>query len=175
MITARQPTKITRMISSSKRNHSATFLMFGIILGITLSYSIFRGRLKSASLDRANAAADTGIAQRDKTGSAWTLIVTLTFQSNQEKERILQDWTRVARHCQQNEPFLYHYEVGQNDSDPLKVHIVERYESKEKYLSLHKNGEEFIKFRPKLKALQDEGRVTIEGFSFQELGYGFVR
>lgn len=90
-------------------------------------------------------------------------------------ENMIQDWEVVSRHCEKNEPFLYHYKLGQSDSNPHMLHIVERYESKEKYLSLHKNGEDFLKFRPKLKALQDSGRVVVEGFSFQELGYGFVR
>jgi len=107
-------------------------------------------------------------------GQAWTLIVTVAFQSTQDLEAITKDWTQVAKYCAEYEPFLYHYEIGKSDSDPLKVHIVERYESKEKYLNIHKNGEEFLKFRPKLKALQDGGKVSIEGFSYQELGYGFV-
>lgn len=98
----------------------------------------------------------------------------MTFASEQDQKSILNDWKIVSKYCAEYEPFLLHYEAGISDSDPLKVHMVERYESKEDYLNFHKNGKEFLNFRPKLKALQDAGKVTIEGFSYQELGYGFV-
>ncbi len=107
-------------------------------------------------------------------GNAWTLIVTVTFKSEEDQKSILESWKPVTKYCAEKEPFLYHYEAGKNDADPLKLHFVERYESKEQYLNFHKSGEEFLKFRPKLKALQDAGKVEIEGFSYQELGYGFV-
>lgn len=107
-------------------------------------------------------------------GNAWTLVVTLTFTSEDDQKSILNEWKPVTKYCAENEPFLYHYEAGRSESDPLKLHMVERYDSKEHYLNEHKSGEEFLKFRPKLKALQDAGKVTVEGFSYQELGYGFV-
>mmetsp|Transcript_10738 Transcript_10738/g.14009 ORF Transcript_10738/g.14009 Transcript_10738/m.14009 type:complete len:156 (+) Transcript_10738:86-553(+) len=107
-------------------------------------------------------------------GKAWTLVVTLTFKSKEDQEYILEEWKPVTEYCANKELFLYHYEAGRSDSDPLKLYMVERYESKDDYLNVHKSGEEFLKFRPKLKALQDEGKVTVEGFSYQELGYGFV-
>eukprot|EP00980_Cylindrotheca_fusiformis_P002418 scaffold575_cov104-Cylindrotheca_fusiformis.AAC.4 len=107
-------------------------------------------------------------------GKAWTLIVTLTFTSEADQKNILEEWKPVTKYCAEKEPFLYHYEAGRSDADPLKLYMVERYESKEDYLAKHKSGEEFLKFRPKLKALQDAGKVKVDGFSYQELGYGFV-
>ncbi|CAJ1954475.1 unnamed protein product [Cylindrotheca closterium] len=107
-------------------------------------------------------------------GTAWTLTVTFTFTDEEDQKQILEEWRSVTKYCAEKEPFLFHYEVGRSDADPLKVHMVERYKSKDDYLTKHKTGEEFLKFRPKLKALQDAGKVTIEGFSYQELGYGFV-
>ncbi|KAL3945425.1 MAG: hypothetical protein SGBAC_000478 [Bacillariaceae sp.] len=107
-------------------------------------------------------------------GKAWTLIVTLTFTSEEDQKQILEEWRPVTKYCGEKEPFVFHYEVGRSDADPLKVHMVERYKSKNDYLTKHKNGEEFLKFRPKLKALTDAGKLKIDGFSYQELGYGFV-
>ena len=107
-------------------------------------------------------------------GKAWTLVVTLKFKSALDQENILREWKPVTKYCAENEPFLYHYEAGRSDSDPLTVHMVERYKTKEDYLNKHKASEEFLNFRHKLKALQDAGKVSIEGFSYQELGYGFV-
>jgi len=137
-------------------------IIFGVIVGIGLNQAFY------------NIKGLTKLHPKRTPGQAWTLMVTVTFQSTQDLEAITKDWTQVAKYCAEYEPFLYHYEIGKSDSDPLKVHIVERYESKDKYLNVHKNGKEFLKFRPKLKALQDQKKVTIEGFSFQELGYGFV-
>jgi quinol monooxygenase YgiN len=107
-------------------------------------------------------------------GNAWVLQVTLTFTSEEDQMKILEEWRPATKYCADREPFLWHYEAGRSDSNPLQIRMVERYESKELYLKKHKTGEEFLKFRPKLKALQDAGRVEVEGFSFQELGYGFT-
>ena len=136
------------------------YVLLGLCLGIGLTSFL----QKSSSL----------LASTRKPGKAWTLVVTLQFESETDANQAIADWKVVADYCAKNEPFLYHYEIGKSDSDPLKLHIVERYESKEKYLNVHKSGSAFLEFRPKLKALQDAGKVTIEGFSYQELGQGFV-
>eukprot|EP00526_Cylindrotheca_closterium_P020129 CAMPEP_0113636610 /NCGR_PEP_ID=MMETSP0017_2-20120614/19116_1 /TAXON_ID=2856 /ORGANISM="Cylindrotheca closterium" /LENGTH=127 /DNA_ID=CAMNT_0000547505 /DNA_START=158 /DNA_END=539 /DNA_ORIENTATION=- /assembly_acc=CAM_ASM_000147 len=99
----------------------------------------------------------------------------MTFKNEEDQKQALEEWRPVTKYCGEKEPFLFHYEVGRNDADPLKIHMVERYKSKEDYINKHKKGEEFLKFRPKLKALADAGKVKIEGFSYQELGYGFVK
>jgi quinol monooxygenase YgiN len=107
-------------------------------------------------------------------GDAWTLVVTLTFTSEEDKTSILEAWRPVTKYCAEEEPFVYHYEAGQDGSNPLKIYLVERYKTIDNYLNQHKSSEEFLKFRPQLQALQDAGKVTVEGFSFNELGYGFV-
>ena len=109
-----------------------------------------------------------------KPGKAWVLSVTFTFKEESDLIYVLEIWKDVIKDCREKEPFLLHYEFGRLDSDPLKLHMLERYVSKDDYLEKHKNGVEFLKARPKLKALQDEGKVSIEGFSYQELGQGFV-
>jgi quinol monooxygenase YgiN len=151
-------------IKQPRGNNSFLPIIFGVMLGIGISQAFYamKGLAKSAT------------SPKRIPGEAWALVVTIIFQSNQDLEAITKDWKEVAKYCAEYEPFLYHYEIGKSDSDPLKVHILERYESKEKYLNVHKNGDEFLMFRPKLKALQDEWKVSIEGFSYQELGQGFV-
>lgn len=161
-----------------KSSRKYTTLLFGIVLGIGVQNILWKLKQFTKGSSSTMSLENDGSANQNQVGNssaAWTLIVTLTFQSKQDMEHIIQDWDVVSRDCEKNEPFLYHYKLGQSDSNPLMLHIVERYESKEKYLTLHKNGEEFLKFRPKLKALQDSGRVAVEGFSFQELEYGFPR
>ena len=59
-------------------------------------------------------------------------------------------------------------------ADPLKYVIIERYRSKEDYLGLHRSSPAFHEFRPRMRALQNEGKVTVTGSSFRELGVGFT-
>lgn len=113
--------------------------------------------------------------QARKAEKAWVLTVTLTFQSLEDRDAILSDWSQnVVPHCSKYEPFLIHYEAGISDKDKLKVIMLERYTSKDSYLNVHKSSEAFLKFRPKLQALQEAGKVKVEGFSYQEGGYGFT-
>mmetsp|Transcript_31095 Transcript_31095/g.29932 ORF Transcript_31095/g.29932 Transcript_31095/m.29932 type:complete len:160 (-) Transcript_31095:128-607(-) len=118
-----------------------------------------------------------GVKER-KAEKAWVLTVTLTFQFMEDRDAILADWSQnVVPHCRQHEPFLYHYEAGISDDDKnnnLQVIILERYANKDLYLKVHKTSDAFLKFRPKLQALQENGKVKIEGFSYQEGGYGFT-
>jgi quinol monooxygenase YgiN len=117
------------------------------------------------------------VSTRNKRGQstmAWTLSVTLTFSDPTDLNYILTEWTTLANYCDENEEFLYHYEVGIDDSNPLIAHIIERYKSKDEYLHIHKKSEKFLKFRSQLKELQDTGKVTVSGFSFQESGRGFT-
>jgi len=107
-------------------------------------------------------------------GTAWVLAVTFTFKEESDVNYFLETWKDVIKDCRDNEPFLLHYEIGRLESDPLKLHMLERYVGKDDYLKRHKVGVEFLKARPKLKVLQDEGKLSIEGYSYQELGRGFV-
>lgn len=142
-----------------------------MILGAVAHYSIQTLTRKKRNLKKNF----SNEQQRERIpGKAWVLVVTLTFKNMEDQKSILEAWKPVTEYCGKKESFLYHYEAGQNDADPLKLHITERYETKDHYLNAHKTGEEFLKFRPKLKALQDEGKVTVEGFSYKELGVGFV-
>lgn len=146
-----------RMMKSSEQ------IIAYLALGAAIHYTVSTlwGKVRSSSSQRTP-------------GNAWTLVVTLTFTSEEDQQNILNEWKPVTKYCKDEEPFLLHYEAGRSDSDPLKIHMVERYQSKDHYLNFHKNGAEFLKFRPKLKALQDAGKVKVVGFSYQELGYGFV-
>uniref|UniRef100_A0A7S4TAZ9 ABM domain-containing protein n=1 Tax=Ditylum brightwellii TaxID=49249 RepID=A0A7S4TAZ9_9STRA len=123
-----------------------------------------------------NAFTTNSIESTRHPGNAWSLAVKMTFEEKSDLNYILEEWKAVTEYCRKNEPFLLHYEGGLVDSDPqgLTLHMLERYTSKDDYAQRHKSGEEFLKFRPKLKALQDQGKVAVEGYSYQEIGYGFV-
>ena len=65
-------------------------------------------------------------------------------------------------------------EIAKSDKNPLHYAIIERYRSKADYVGAHRNSPAFHKFRPKMKALQEAGRVQVGGNSYNELGVGFV-
>ena len=87
---------------------------------------------------------------------------------------LLDAWAAAAAWCLDNEPFLFAYEVAQSDQDPLTYTIIERYRSKADYLGPHRTSPAFKEFRPKMRAMQDSGKVVVSGHSYHELGTGFT-
>lgn len=65
-------------------------------------------------------------------------------------------------------------EIAKSDKNPLHYNIIERYRSKADYTGAHRSSPAFHKFRPKMKALQEAGKVQVGGNSYVELGVGFV-
>ena len=105
----------------------------------------------------------------------FSLLVTLTFTENEHKEKFLQDIAPLAAYVRDHEPDTIAYQVMQSDKDPLRVLILERYRDKETaYLQVHRSTAEFLAFRPKLKAMEDAGYVSIAGESYvdSEIGFG---
>jgi len=143
------------------------WMAIGAVMHRCLSYILSQGR-EGQTYPRT-------IIQGVKLSSmAWTLVVTLKFSEKLDLDHILKEWATLALYCAEKEDFLYHYEVGIDDSNPLVIHIVERYRTKTEYINLHKNNDVFLKFRSQLKELQDSGKVAVNGFSFQESGHGFT-
>jgi len=104
----------------------------------------------------------------------FSLLVTLVFTSVEHKEQFLQFMAPLAKYVKEHEPGTIAYEVLQSDQNELQVMILERYKDKENaYAKVHKSSEQFLEFRPKLKALQDAGHVTIEGHSYVDTSIGF--
>mmetsp|Transcript_14992 Transcript_14992/g.36006 ORF Transcript_14992/g.36006 Transcript_14992/m.36006 type:complete len:122 (+) Transcript_14992:223-588(+) len=67
------------------------------------------------------------------------------------------------------------YKVAISDGDPLKVVVIERYTDKDHgFLEVHRSGKEFLKFRKRLKSMQESGDVRIDGDSYLETDLGYV-
>ena len=67
------------------------------------------------------------------------------------------------------------YQVAISDKNPLMIVVMERYSDKDNgYLTVHRSGNEFQKFREILKGMQDKGDVEISGESYLETSLGFV-
>lgn len=109
------------------------------------------------------------------TSPSFSLLVTLIFQEDQYKQEFLGEFSKLAKYVRQNEPSTIAYELLESDQDPLRVLILERYQDKDTaYLEIHKSSEAFLEFRPKLKAMQEAGHVTIDGHSYKDSRMGFV-
>ena len=105
---------------------------------------------------------------------AFVLSVTLDFEDETTAMELVKAWKDAADWCYMNEPFLYAYEVAQSDKNPLHYAIFERYRSKADYVGAHRSSPAFRDFRPKMKAMQESGKVKVGGQSYLELGVGFV-
>jgi len=100
--------------------------------------------------------------------------VTLSFDSVEYKEQFLNDIKPVADYVKSSEPDTIAYEMLLSDKDPLQVMVLERYLDKENaYLNVHKSSAPFLAFRPKLKAMEENGHVSISGNSYIDSGIGF--
>jgi quinol monooxygenase YgiN len=105
---------------------------------------------------------------------AFSLLVTLKFTATEHKEQFLLDIAPVAAYIQVHEPETLAYEVLLSDQDSLQVLVLERYTDKDHaFLTVHKSSEPFLAFRPKLKAMQDAGYVTVSGDSYLDAKVGF--
>ena len=105
---------------------------------------------------------------------AFVLSVNLQFEDNASAKALLKAWGEAADWCVENEPFLFAYEIAQSDQDPLKYVIFERYRSKEDYTGPHRKSPAFKAFRPQMRLLQESGKVTVTGSSYNEVGLGFT-
>ena len=105
---------------------------------------------------------------------AFVLSVSLQFTDATTSKELIAAWKEAAEWCYKYEDFLFAYEIAQSDKDPLKYVIIERYRSKDDYVNTHRSSPAFKRFRPKMRALQDGGRVVVTGDSYHELGVGFT-
>eukprot|EP00563_Minutocellus_polymorphus_P000100 CAMPEP_0181039452 /NCGR_PEP_ID=MMETSP1070-20121207/10481_1 /TAXON_ID=265543 /ORGANISM="Minutocellus polymorphus, Strain NH13" /LENGTH=103 /DNA_ID=CAMNT_0023117313 /DNA_START=226 /DNA_END=537 /DNA_ORIENTATION=- len=98
----------------------------------------------------------------------------MRFKSEKYVQQFLSDVEPVCNYVKSKEPTTLAYEVLKSDKDPLMLTFIERYTDKdEAYLKIHKSGEPFLEFRPKLKAMQDDGNVEITGESYMDTMVGF--
>lgn len=104
----------------------------------------------------------------------FSLFVTLQFSAKEHKDTFMEDIAPLATYIRNEELQTIAYEVLLSDQDPLKVLVMERYTDKDNaFLKVHRNSAAFLEFRPKLKAMQEAGYVTIQGESFLDSGIGF--
>lgn len=115
-------------------------------------------------------------------GGAFVLLVNMKFVSIIHRDKFLTLIEPVCKDVRANEGpdrgssrTTLSYQVAISDKDPLLVVVMERYNDKDNgYLTVHRSGKEFLKFREQLKGMQSDGHVEIMGESYLETGLGFV-
>lgn len=111
--------------------------------------------------------------RRENTNKTFYLGVTITFPNEAEKKYFIELFRPLATYVEKFELGTISYTILDSDKQNNKVYILERYKSKEYYLSIHKSSPEFLSFREKLQQMVTKGAV-IEGDSFLETGIGFI-
>ena len=119
-----------------------------------------------------------------QSGSVFVLLVNMTFTSLELRDKFLKLIDPVCKDVITNESPLgsrsstkttLSYQVAVSDKNPLMVVVMERYSDKENgYLTVHRSGQEFLKFRELLKEMQERGEVKIAGESYLETSLGYV-
>ena len=113
-------------------------------------------------------------SSRPGSNEAWGLFVGLTFKDDVAKAEFKTLFAPFAEYVEQSEPHTLSYMYMDSDKDPQRGLIVERYLEKDKaFLVDHKNSQSFLKFREKLKVMQNDGKVKLDGESYQE-GIGYM-
>ena len=137
------------------------FLVYPLFIGLTIAVSLWFIFMTSSS-------------SSPTSQPPFSLFVTLTFTAAEHLETFKQDIAPLCQYIKAHEPDTISYEVLLSDKDPLKVLIMERYRDKENaFLKVHRSSASFNEFRPKLKKMQDDGFVTVEGDSWLDSRIGF--
>ena len=115
---------------------------------------------------------------------AFVLLVNMKFNSLDLRDKFLKLIEPVCKDVIVNESPVgsrgstkttLSYQVAISDKNPLMVVVMERYSDKDNgYLTVHRSGSEFLKFREILKGMQEKGEVEISGESYSETRLGFV-
>eukprot|EP01038_Epipyxis_sp_PR26KG_P010045 gene10045-13503_t len=155
-------------------NNMQVVVVSCLLVGITIGY--FLGSLNFSQLQQCDENKTIeGLSRTSKYKKAFFLGVTITFKSIEDKKYFIREFSSYAKFVGQYEPSTISYELLESDKDELMIYIAERYESKEKYLEVHRKTNQFNKFRENLSILTANGKATITGQSFIESNLGFFQ
>ncbi|KAL7468568.1 hypothetical protein ACHAXS_008800 [Conticribra weissflogii] len=149
-----------------------------LLFGATLIAGYLLGRLTSTAGKRSKN--QTQVSGNENNSGAFVLLVNLKFSELSHRDTFLQLIKPVCQDVIESEGpngsgTTLSYQVAISDKNPLMVVVMERYSDKDNgYLTVHKSGKEFLKFRKELQGLQERGDVEISGESFIETELGFV-
>ena len=91
------------------------------------------------------------------------LIVFVDFDSDYDMSQFIIYFNELKEYCIQNESeFLFQYELCKSDKESNKIVIIEKYSDKQKYLDIHRNSTNFLKFKKNISNM----KIRISGESF---------
>lgn len=166
------PVARRRLLYRSSKSYS--ILAIGTVVAVLLLIASSGHSLMASSV-LVVPAGTAGHNSSSKMTPPFSLIVKLKFSSDIYKQTFLKDIAPLCEYVKSHETTTtIAYEVLLSDKDPMQVVILERYADKDNaFLKVHRNSKPFLEFRPKLKAMQDAGAVTVDGDSYVDSGLGF--
>ena len=90
------------------------------------------------------------------------LIINIDFENLDDKDYFINEFKVLQEYCNKNEPFLLQYEFAISDHNNLRIIIIEKYDSKENYVNIHRRSSNFLSFKDKIKHL----KISIQGNSY---------
>ncbi|RYH05478.1 antibiotic biosynthesis monooxygenase [archaeon] len=105
--------------------------------------------------------------------NAFFLGVTIKFPNATDKDAFKVIFTPLAKYVEEKEFGTISYILMESDKDPLQIMILERYQDKDYYLSIHRSSGEFKAFREKFQEMIARG-ASVDGSSYIETDVGFV-
>lgn len=116
----------------------------------------------------------TTSSERPRSNEAWGLFVGVTFRDSVAKAEFKTLFTPFAKYIEEFEPNTLSYIYMDSDQEATRGMIVERYLDKDNaFLAVHKTSETFLEFRKELQKMQTDGKVKLDGESYQE-GIGYM-
>lgn len=110
---------------------------------------------------------------RPQVKNAFYLGVGVRFPTDEDQAEFERIFAPLAAHVEAKELGTLSYILMKSDKEARHVMILERYESKDYYLNVHKSSDEFKSFRDKFQQLISKGAV-VDGHSYLETDVGYI-
>ncbi|KAI7837541.1 hypothetical protein COHA_008628 [Chlorella ohadii] len=105
----------------------------------------------------------------------FVLCVWLKFASVADRDEFIHKfWAPLAEYVKAQEHGTLAYEIAIADSDPLKIQVFERYQSKAYFTDVHQTSEPYLAFKAAQAPWRKEHAVEVTGQSYYETGIGHM-
>ena len=111
-------------------------------------------------------------------GDAFILSIMIEFQTRKGVQHFEKLFSSMAKWVQEHEQTTTSYSFATSDKDPLKGLIFEQYVNKEAYLNIHKSSSQFLDFKKRMVAMNDDDVRETLGWNMTGQSYllstGFI-
>ena len=142
------------------------YIAIGAVLGAVLAMAFMKSH--SATTRNGHYYSSSGKE------SFFFLGVTVKFRSLEDKQYFKSLFVPMANYVDKFEEKTMSYKLYESDSNPLQGFILERYVNKDAFVEIHRKSQEFNAFRSKLKTLEADKGVVLDGHSYIETDIGFI-